>query len=95
MSKLGPIVESSSHAAPTHIDYSYVTSTLATLIAFHPVTDVGDWVVRTKTILQHIEIEWLGTMTCSAYTKKFKRVVQIANRVRHNTVYIYSIMLSP
>ena len=88
-------MESPSHAAPPHVDYSYVTSTLATLIAFHPVTDFGDWVVRTKTILQHIEIEWLGTMTCSAYTKKFKRVVQIANRVRHNTVYIYSIMLRP
>ena len=57
MNELRSIMESPSYAASTHIDNSYVTGKSATLIAPHTVADFGDWAVRAKALVQHIEIK--------------------------------------
>ena len=50
-------MESTSYAAPTHVDNSYVTGKSAALITPYMVADFGDWAVGTEAFVQHIEIE--------------------------------------
>mgnify|MGYP001161083123 CR=1 FL=1 len=50
-------MKSTSHAASTHVNNSYVMGKSAALITPHMVADFGDWAVGTKAFVQHIEIE--------------------------------------